>query len=224
MDILLVAATTQEIPFFLEYISDNYTRVDKNSYENEKHRISILISGVGMTATSYALAKALTEKNYNFVLQVGIAGSYNPSIELGTVCFVTSEIFGDLGAEDRHLFLDVFELNLQEENQFPFNAAKLINPQNLFADLLPVTALTVNTVAGSLFTIEKRKKKYGADIESMEGAALHYTCLKEKINFAQVRSISNYVEVRNRKTWKMKASIEQLNQWLINILNEPILK
>jgi futalosine hydrolase len=35
----------------------------------------------------------------------------------------------------------------------------------------------------------------------MEGAALHYTCLMEKIPFMQLRSISNYIAERDKSKW-----------------------
>ena len=45
----------------------------------------------------------------------------------------------------------------------------------------------------------------------MEGAALHYTCLMEKIPFIQLRSISNYIAERDKTKWDMKRSIINLN-------------
>ena len=55
-------------------------------------------------------------------------------------------------------------------------------------------------------------------VESMEGAALHYVCLKEKIPFLQIRSVSNYIGERNKKNWNMKESIANLNLELIKII------
>jgi futalosine hydrolase len=52
----------------------------------------------------------------------------------------------------------------------------------------------------------------------MEGAALHYVCLLEKIPFLQVRSISNYIGERNKKKWNIKESINNLNKELIRLL------
>ena len=37
----------------------------------------------------------------------------------------------------------------------------------------------------------------------MEGAAFFYVCLKEKVNFFQIRAISNFVEKRNKKNWEI---------------------
>jgi futalosine hydrolase len=48
----------------------------------------------------------------------------------------------------------------------------------------------------------------------MEGAALHYVCLKEKIPFLQVRAISNYITRRDRNAWRMAEAIASLNAQL----------
>ena len=52
----------------------------------------------------------------------------------------------------------------------------------------------------------------------MEGAALHYVCLMEKIPFIQLRSISNYIGERNKKKWNMQESINNLNEHLIRLI------
>jgi futalosine hydrolase len=43
-----------------------------------------------------------------------------------------------------------------------------------------VKAITVNKVSDSGLLKQQFIKQFNADIESMEGAALHYTCLQEK--------------------------------------------
>jgi futalosine hydrolase len=45
-------------------------------------------------------------------------------------------------------------------------------------------------------------------------------CLTEKIPFAELRAISNYVEPRNRDNWKMKEAIENLNTILIELFEK----
>jgi futalosine hydrolase len=52
----------------------------------------------------------------------------------------------------------------------------------------------------------------------MEGAAFHYVCLLERINFLQLRAISNRVGERDKSKWKLKESIENLNKELLNII------
>jgi futalosine hydrolase len=52
----------------------------------------------------------------------------------------------------------------------------------------------------------------------MEGAALHYVCLQQEINFLQLRSISNIVGERDKQKWEMKEAIANLNMELKKIL------
>jgi len=54
----------------------------------------------------------------------------------------------------------------------------------------------------------------------MEGAAFHYACLKEKVPYAEIRSISNYVEKRDRSKWNIPLAIKNLNDFFIVLLNE----
>ena len=48
----------------------------------------------------------------------------------------------------------------------------------------------------------------------MEGAALHFIGLHQKISFIQLRSISNTVGERDKSKWKIKEAICNLNKEL----------
>jgi futalosine hydrolase len=54
----------------------------------------------------------------------------------------------------------------------------------------------------------------------MEGAALHYVCLMEEIPFLQIRSVSNLLGDRDKKGWKLKEAIEELNESLIALIQK----
>lgn len=220
MNILIVAATEMEIAPFLDHLKQEFKQLGNDIFFNDQHRVQVLMTGVGMVATTFALTKLLTEKSYDVTLQVGIAGSFDRCIPLGGLCAVKTDLFGDLGAEDRYQFLDVFELGLEHENAAPFSNKLLVNNSDLpFAVELPhVSALTINSVTGSDVTAKTRQKKYNCQLESMEGAAFHYVCLQKHIPFLQVRAISNYVEARDKSKWKMKEAVEVLNEWMINVL------
>jgi futalosine hydrolase len=207
MDILIVAATEMEIKPLL-------ARTGGLGFDH-------LITGVGMTATTYALTRRLQHNHYDFVLQAGVGGSYGQNFGLGDVVFVNSDQFGDLGAEDHEDYLDIFEMGLLAGDTPPFSDRALLAPlvtMHEKIDLPRVKGLTVNTVSGNARTIQRRIEKYGCIIESMEGAAFHYVCLHENVPFAQVRAISNFVIPRDRSQWKMKEAIINLNDWLIAFL------
>ncbi len=220
MKILLVAATLPEIQPTIVWLEHSWEKVELNFYKKNNNEIHILITGVGLTATAYQLGKTLAQNKYDLCLNAGIAGAFEWQLLLGDIVEVESECFGDLGAEDGNgNFLDIFEMNLLESNNFPFKNKILKNPACQFPDLKKVRALSVNKVHGNENSILNIQKKYASQIESMEGAAFFYVCLHEKIPFAQIRSISNYVEKRNRANWDIPLAIKKLNDFLIKLVH-----
>lgn len=213
MNLLIVSATEAEIAPFTEYMQTASLREGVSG--------GLLYTGVGMLNTAYELTKHLQSNRYDLVLQVGVAGSYGRNINPGNVVFVTSDQYGDLGAEDHDNYMDIFEMGLINKDTRPYVIGKLYTPLIAVHNkiTLPhVSGLTVNTVSGNEHTIKMRNDKYHCDIETMEGAALHYVCLKEKAPFAQVRAISNLVTPRDKNEWKMSEAITNLNNWLIDFV------
>jgi futalosine hydrolase len=54
----------------------------------------------------------------------------------------------------------------------------------------------------------------------MEGAAVFYVCLKQGIKCIQIRSISNYVERRNRDAWNIPLALNNLHKRSTQLLKE----
>ncbi|HMQ88955.1 MAG TPA: hypothetical protein PKB07_15270, partial [Flavilitoribacter sp.] len=68
-------------------------------------------------------------------------------------------------------------------------------------------------------SIDRIRTRYPmADIETMEGAAFFYVCLMESVPFLAIRSISNYVEARNREAWDIPGAIRALNDVVKGLL------
>ncbi len=211
MELLIVAATEGEL---LPLASPAGQNGSNSTIHTEK-----LITGVGAAAVAYALTKHLQANTYNLILQVGVAGSFTEKLQLGDLVFIANEQYGDLGAQDHDNYLSLFELGLIQADAFPYSGGRLVNPVPHPLIRLPhVAGLTVNTVSGNGPSIQMRKEKFGADTESMEGAAFHEVCLREHVPFAQVRAISNYVIPRDKSQWKMKDAIVNLNNWLQNFI------
>ena len=200
MKILLVSATKFEVNPLLKLVDD------KSKFG--KHSIDVLITGVGMTATAFYLGKNLNKK-YDLAINAGVAGSFKKNIPLGAIVNVVSDCFADLGAEDGNKFLTAKEIGLISD--LVFRNKKIKSIPN-------VKAITVNTVHGNTSSIKKIVKNFNPDIETMEGAAFFFACKSESIPCIQIRAISNYVERRNKKNWKIKLAIENLNSFLVNYL------
>jgi futalosine hydrolase len=54
----------------------------------------------------------------------------------------------------------------------------------------------------------------------MEGAALHYVCLMEKIPFLQIRAISNMTGDRDKSRWKLKEALKSLHEELVVMIQK----
>lgn len=197
-----MAATAAEIAPLLE-----------EEKKGRVNNIDFLITGVGMVATAFALGKKLQEKRYDLAINLGIGGSFNRSLSLGDVVFVKEDNFSELGAEDGDAFLPITQLGFGK-NQYKSEISNLA--QEWIKDLKPVSGITVNTVHGNDSQISRLLHIWPADIESMEGAAFYYACEQEQIPCVQVRSISNYIEKRNRENWKIGLAIKVLNDWVLS--------
>ena len=179
--------------------------------------IPYLISGVGMTATAFALGKYLAvHKDITpMVINVGIAGSLNKDIPLGSVLSIQSDCFSELGAQSDEDFISIDELGFGCSTYYACKDAEL----NI--DLPMVDAITVNRVHGKQSSIDKLRSRFPhLSLESMEGAAAFYACAQENIPCLQVRSVSNYVEKRDKSTWKIQLALNNLNQWLMDYLQQ----
>jgi futalosine hydrolase len=169
------------------------------------------------------LTKQIHIKQPSFIIQAGIAGSLDESLHLGDVVIVEKDQIGDEGVMEKNVFKSVFELNLREVNNFPWQDGKLFNNTiDLFQDegFPLVTGVTVNEITTDEKRIAYYKNNLESKIESMEGAALHYVALMENIPFLQLRSISNHVGVRDKTKWMLAESIANLNKALQSVLHK----
>ena len=223
MRLLIAAATTFELEHFQHFLDQKFAKTAEHLYCRNNLEVYVCITGIGMMQAAFALAAAIGEFRPHFALQAGVAGAFNRDLPLAGLVIVRSEWMGDLGVEDHGRYEDMFDIGLMQESGLPFAGRQLVNGFQDFPlklNLPFVTSLTVNTVSGSSATIHKRLEKYNCDIESMEGAAFHYACLMKKVPFLQVRSISNYVEPRDKSKWKMKEAVDNLNDTLLKYVDK----
>jgi futalosine hydrolase len=204
MKILIVSATELEIKSCRDILST-------------KHQLEYLVTGTGMIATAYSVATRLKESKFDLAINIGIAGSFDRSILIGEVVCVINDMISELGAEDDKEFLNLTMLGLEGIDTFYVNTSDQFPVLNKF---VKVSSITVNTVHGNDESILKVVKRLNPQIETMEGAAFFYVCEKENIAAIQLRSISNYVEKRNRDAWNIPLALVSLKQALSEVIAE----
>lgn len=222
MKILVVSATEKEIIPLINSLAANSQQNEANRYVYKSLIIDILVTGIGSVFTTFFLSQKINQKNYDLIINAGIAGSFSSRLLIGDVVYVHSDQFADLGIEDENSFYTLFEKGFISKSAFPFQDGILINPikinNSLIAGLTQVDAITVNTTHGKDESIELFKHKYNAEIETMEGAAFFFVCLQKKVRFVQIRAISNYVKIRKNAEWDIPLAIENLNKKLFELL------
>lgn len=215
MNCLLISATATEIaPFLSEYQSGNHLTEDLT--------VDILIAGIGVMATTYSLSRQLKLKRPDLIIQAGIAGCFDSTLSLGAVFAVKKDTIADLGVMEDNQFKTIFDLKLAVAGMHPYSNSWLINNTEPFkkVKLKKVSGITVNEITTNKKKIQIYAEKYSPVIESMEGAAVHYVSIMEKIPFIQLRAVSNYIGERRKDRWNTKEAILNLNKELNYLLNK----
>lgn len=209
MQVLVCAATDAEIAPLIKALA-----------KAKNDSVEFLITGVGMMATTYSLVKQLSRQKPSLILQAGVAGTFERARPLAEVVAVRSESVGDLGVVEESGFRSLFDLHLLNTNSAPWKQERLVNEFSLLSTLnyRTVDGVTVNQISTSEEMIRYYSEELGVQTESMEGAALHYVALQEKIPFLQLRSLSNFVGERNKAAWKMAEAVANLNNAVQQVL------
>lgn len=216
--VLLVAASLIEAKGLL-----NSKNTKKSEYLYTIHdfnfEVNILITGIGATSMTYFLTKELQREVYNFALLLGIAGSYSKTLKLGDIVNVESERFADLGILSENSFTDLFDMKLADSDLFPFENKTLKNytliNNEAILHLDNVKGNTVQTIRPNILA----HIQADTDIESMEGASFAFVCAQEKIPYAHIRAISNYVGEQDKKNWNIPLAVDNLCKTITKILN-----
>jgi len=204
MLILIVAATAPEVEPLAKYFGS---------------KIDVLITGAGMVPTAFALGRHFAQNKYDLVINLGIAGSFDRSIEPGFVIEVTDDTFAETGAEDDEQFIPMNVLGFGEVTYKPTTTLDEVE-SNFY--LKKARAITVNTVHGNDASIKKVQDRLNPQLESMEGAAFFYACQQVNVRCIQIRAVSNYVEKRNRDSWQIGLAIKNLNTFAIDLIDAII--
>lgn len=206
MQILVVASTPEEIAPLIK----------------RQTHAEILITGVGAPACLVALMQTICKKRYDFMIQAGIAGSFTETLQPGDCGAVLTDRYADLGIWENGQFEPIEKKDFFQPDEPVPASSWLQNPWLPFAgiDIPLYRGITVNSV-GELPAQELAyRNEFAPHLESMEGAAFHHIALQTKIPFLQLRSISNYVGIREKAQWKIREAIHSLDETLVRVIQQ----
>ena len=214
LKILIVSATAKESAFLISGKIKKSTPNLISITATNSIQVDLLITGPGIAATTYGMTKTLENNDYQLAINIGICGSLDKTMSPVKLVNITSDQFGDFGIEDNNDFVPAYSVGLfpsqarihtkgvlKSNNKLTINSLKAIPKRK---------GITVQKVHGSAKSAQEAFNLYGPVMESMEGAAFFYVANQYRIQSLQIRAISNMVEKRNRKAWKIDEAIDAL--------------
>ena len=185
--------------------------------------------GVGKVASAVRCAELLRGRargETRAVLLFGIAGACPerlrgsaPPAGVGDLVVVRRDLLGDEGVETPDGFLDLGAMRLGDCG--PFGADPRLAraaAERLGAPL--VDGVTVSTCSGTDGSARRVFERTGADVETMEGAAIAYVCRQLELPLVHVRAISNWTGDRDRGQWQLGAAVDAV-QRAVRLLLRP---
>lgn len=207
MIVLITAATDMEMRAFLPAVNA------QGDQQETCRPVSRCITGIGPVETTLSLANILhTRPDIDCVLNFGIAGAYlenDTTVQAGLldICLAEQEVFGDLGIQLEDT-VEPFRGDVPVRDRFLLDPGLLLTGGRMLGDAgISYTQggfVTVNCASGT----QRRGNQLGCQFhglcENMEGAAVARVCEAFALPCLEVRCISNMVEDRNRKNWRLQ--------------------
>ncbi len=222
---LVCAATQMEMRACLASIGLSFQELPQagaRPWVRRLGKVTYAVTGVGTPITMSRLTSLLTESKPGLILNLGIAGAYPGSgLALGEVVAGESEVFGDLGMQtpDAERFLPLagfpwsdeeyrlpLPLTLDPLRESPGNGDK--------PDLRAARGCTVNACTGLEETGKLRREIFGADFETMEGAAVAWAGREAGIPVCEVRAISNHASTRDFRSANVETALANLRVYM----------
>lgn len=177
----------------------------------DRDDFKVVFTGVGITSSAYATAKTIINEQPDVVIMAGIAGVYKGSkYKIGDCVLVSKEHEADLGFFYPDGFKHISDMSLDMD--FPI----IKSYETPYTDpKLPLPFATANTMNAAMAPFVKIE---GIDVESMEGSAFFHVCLEEGVEFYEIRSVSNVVDV-NRDDWDYPTSIKNMTKGLYELID-----
>lgn len=180
----------------------------------------LCVTGAGIPVALVRLVPLLQAERPALAVNIGIAGAYpGAGLSIGDIVVGESEVFGDVGVEMPG------EEGFRPVRDMPWGDAEYREPMALAtspfleaADRLPPFSVgrgcTVNACAGTRATGERRRRLFGADFETMEGAAFALACGRAGVPAAEVRAVSNIAAERDMRPENVALALDRLGAFL----------
>lgn len=168
--------------------------------------------GIGKAHSAHTLTMRLgVDPRPDLVVLFGVCGAYQTERNLGVgdLCLVENDCLADEGVQTEREFLDLHDLGLPAPTAFAMDIARTKQARQ-WLRAPQVRGATVSTCAGNDRDAIARATRSGADIETMEGAAVALVCEQLALPLVQLRCVSNRTGDRDAAGWKLQRACDRV--------------
>ena len=188
---------------FPDEAPDELTRLDGGAW--------LLVTGVGKANAAGAVGMALAQNPTDRVISLGLGGALPDSgLSIGDRVLASRSVFADEGVDTPNGFLDcrsmgfpLYEgdrgLGLEGDPELTRLIKGCVDRESVIA--------TVSTCSGRDELATRIRRRTGAGVECMEGAAVLMTCHRMGVSAAEIRVISNTTGDREKQVWDIGRSL-----------------
>jgi futalosine hydrolase len=230
--VLIVASVAQELAPLVDKLgaprSVAVGRRPGSEGELAGREVCLCECGIGKAAAAATLAAALETRQPPFdqiscVLGIGVGGAYpGAGLAARDVAIASEEIFADEGVETPAGWqgYEAFVVSSGAQNRIALDGELVERARHVLGAAVGPFA-TVSTCSGTEIAARRLAKRWGALVESMEGAAWALVARRYDVPFVELRAISNLAQDRDVKTWDLPGAIAALATAALELL--PVL-
>ncbi|MBL9099679.1 MAG: futalosine hydrolase [Myxococcales bacterium] len=168
------------------------------------------VIGVGKAAASLRTCELLLKSRPPWLLLVGVCGAYPGGPAVGELCVVGEDRLADEGVElAGGAFMGIAGMGLGDEGPFRGDVER----SRAIAARLGcgiVAGATVSACSGCDERSRALAGRSGAQVETMEGAAVLLVCQHLGVPAVQLRCVSNRTGERAAAGWDLRGAVERL--------------
>ncbi len=204
----------------------------------------LVASGVGKTNAAHAATLFLEKFRPEIIINFGVGGAYPDSgISVGGIAVADQEIYGDEGVVTPSGFMDMRGMGIPLLSAFSGSGpgANRSRKKRLFNKIpihsMPVKKafrilkklsfnpgkgpfVTLSTVTGTAARAAELQRRYRAICENMEGASVAHICMLYGVPFLEIRGISNMVEDRDKRRWRLKEAAAECQRAVMGVVSQ----
>lgn len=176
-------------------------------------RFATALCGFGPVEAAARTVKAIIEHKPALVINAGIAGGFPGRAAIGDTVLGQESILADLGAASNAGFISVDELGFGRSSWKSDLAEKITNFPAHRGQIL-----TLSTATGTEARQQELADRYPAAFaEAMEGAGAAAAASLMKVDFLEIRTISNLIGPRDKGSWELETALQALSKSLIQL-------